>query len=148
LTGQWSKFVAPYGKDKEAMGFLGVYEDIDVAAVRIGTNSSKLWNISPPDRLRFLHHLTEGYEITCRLSYTLHRKSFSKESPAEITETKDIQILKDDPARASLIKLLHNQTDTILHLPFMLPKFLKVSTTTRGYSWNWNDGTNSFKCLR
>jgi hypothetical protein len=60
LTGQWSKFVAPYGKDKEALGFLGNYEDVDVAAARLPTNSSKMWNVSPPDRVRFLQDLKEG----------------------------------------------------------------------------------------
>jgi hypothetical protein len=56
----WENFLKPYEKDKSALTFLSNYESVDVAAVKLGANSTTIWNISPPDRERLLADLSSS----------------------------------------------------------------------------------------
>ena len=56
----WRKFSSRYNHDKSALTFLTNYESVDVAAVKLGSNSSSIWNISPPDKDRLLMDLKQS----------------------------------------------------------------------------------------
>lgn len=56
----WDKFNNRYSRDKSALTFLTNYEPSDVAAVKLGSNSSTIWNISPPDKDRLLMDLKQS----------------------------------------------------------------------------------------
>lgn len=57
---KWEDFLSPYQKDKSALTFLSNYEHVDVAAVKLGSNSTIIWNISPPDRERLVSDLNSS----------------------------------------------------------------------------------------
>lgn len=61
--GDWENFMKPYEKDKTALTFLSNYENVDVAAVKLGGNSSTAWSISPPDRERLLEDLSASKDF-------------------------------------------------------------------------------------
>lgn len=52
--GQYNSLTTLYSKEKSAVTFFENYVYSDVAAVRFSTFSEKLWNISPPDKKRFV----------------------------------------------------------------------------------------------
>lgn len=56
----WDKFNSRYSRDKSALTFLTNYEPSDVAAVKLGSNSSTIWNISPPYKDRLLMDLKQS----------------------------------------------------------------------------------------
>ncbi|XP_055643566.1 piezo-type mechanosensitive ion channel component isoform X1 [Toxorhynchites rutilus septentrionalis] len=126
---QWEKFISPYAKDKTALTFLSNYEPIDVAAVKLGANSTSIWNISPPDKARLLNDLNTTATLTCRFRYTVSRKSHSKENPGTVSEEKSYELTPNDPARPILVQMLATDTDISVQLPFMMPKFLKVKSS-------------------
>ncbi|XP_055550145.1 piezo-type mechanosensitive ion channel component isoform X2 [Wyeomyia smithii] len=126
---QWEKFMLPYAKDKTALTFLSNYEPVDVAAVKLGANSTSIWNISPPDKARLLNDLNTTATLTCRFRYTISRKSHSKENPGTVSEEKSYELEPDDPARAALVKMLSTDTNMTVSLPYMMPKFLKVKNS-------------------
>lgn len=53
--------ILEYSRDKSAVTFFENYVYSDVAAVRFGTFSGKLWNISPPDKDRFVFIWEKDY---------------------------------------------------------------------------------------
>ncbi|XP_053696010.1 piezo-type mechanosensitive ion channel component isoform X3 [Sabethes cyaneus] len=126
---QWEKFMLPYSKDKTALTFLSNYEPVDVAAVKLGANSTSIWNISPPDKARLLNDLNTTATLTCRFRYTINRKSHSKENPGTVSEEKSYELEPDDPARAALVKMLATDTNMTVSLPYLMPKFLKVKNS-------------------
>lgn len=46
-----------YKHNKIALTFLSNYENVDIAAVTLGSNSTALWIISPPDLARLIEDL-------------------------------------------------------------------------------------------
>ncbi|XP_058821886.1 piezo-type mechanosensitive ion channel component-like isoform X2 [Topomyia yanbarensis] len=126
---QWEKFMLPYSKDKTALTFLSNYEPVDVAAVKLGANSTSIWNISPPDKARLLNDLNTTSTLTCRFRYTISRKSHSKENPGIVSEEKAYELEPDDPARSALVQMLATDTNITVALPYMMPKFLKVKNS-------------------
>jgi piezo-type mechanosensitive ion channel component 1/2 len=75
----WDNLNRKYMKDRSAITFLSNYEGIDVAAVKLGSNSSTIWNISPPDRERLLADLKMNKTLTTRFTFKVSRESGSKE---------------------------------------------------------------------
>lgn len=126
---QWEKFMAPYAKDKTALTFLSNYEPVDVAAVKLGANSTSIWNISPPDKARLLNDLNTTSTLTCRFRYTISRKSHSKENPGTVSEEKAYELGPNDPARPVLVQMLSTDSNISVSLPYMMPKFLKVKNS-------------------
>ncbi|XP_062548757.1 piezo-type mechanosensitive ion channel component isoform X4 [Armigeres subalbatus] len=126
---QWEKFMLPYAKDKTALTFLSNYEPVDVAAVKLGANSTSIWNISPPDKARLLNDLNTTATLTCRFRYTISRKSHSKENPGIVSEEKSYELGPNNPARPILVQMLSTDSNISVALPYMMPKFLKVKNS-------------------
>ncbi|XP_058452791.1 piezo-type mechanosensitive ion channel component isoform X2 [Malaya genurostris] len=126
---QWEKFMTPYSKDKTALTFLSNYEPVDVAAVKLGANSTSIWNISPPDKARLLNDLNTTSTLTCRFRYTISRNSHSKENPGTVSEEKAYELEPNDPARSVLVQMLATNTNMTVSLPYLMPKFLKVKNS-------------------
>lgn len=51
---EFKNFTDLYTRDKAAITFLENYINTDVAIVKLSTSSGKLWDISPPDKTRFV----------------------------------------------------------------------------------------------
>lgn len=128
----WDKFVGIYAnhKDKSAITFLSNYEKIDVAAVKLGSNSSTIWNISPPDKDRLLNDLKENKTLTSRFRYKVQRKTHSKENPGTIETEHAFEFMGNDTIGLQLIKMLENTSASYtVDMPRMMPKFLKVKNS-------------------
>jgi len=99
-----------------------------VAAVKLGSNSSTIWNISPPDKERLLHDLKGNKTLTSRFRYKVSRVSHSKENPGIVEEERSYEFKGNDSVGLQLIKLLENPETATQDavMPFMMPKYLKV----------------------
>lgn len=123
----WDYFLKRYQKDKSAVTFLSNYEPSDVAAVKLGSNSSTIWNISPPDKERLLKDLYENKTLTTRFKYNVKRKSHSKENPGSVDDEHTYDFKGNDSIGLQLRKMLEDtKTPVSTVMPFMMPKFLKV----------------------
>lgn len=49
-----------FRNDKLALTFISNYENVDIAAVYLGTNSTAIWIISPPDLERLIDDLQQS----------------------------------------------------------------------------------------
>lgn len=126
----WEVFLKRYQKQKSAITFLSNYESIDVAAVKLGSNSSTIWNISPPDKERLLKDLKENKTLTSRFRYKVQRTSHSKENPGTIEDEHSYEFMGNDTIGLQLIKMLEDsQANFSVIIPHMLPKFLKVKNS-------------------
>ncbi|XP_052564953.1 piezo-type mechanosensitive ion channel component isoform X13 [Culex pipiens pallens] len=126
---QWEQLLNNYSKSKTALTFLSNYESVDVAAVKLGANSTSIWNISPPDKERLLNDLNGTVTLTCRFRYTISRKSHSKENPGTVSEEKPYELRGDDPVRPALVQMLATDSNISVTLPYLMPKFLKVKNS-------------------
>lgn len=123
----WDYFLKRYQRDKSAVTFLSNYEPSDVAAVKLGSNSSTIWNISPPDKERLLKDLYENKTLTTRFKYNVKRKSHSKENPGAVDDEHTYDFKGNDTIGLQLRKMLEDtKTPASTVVPFMMPKFLKV----------------------
>lgn len=52
--GDFNKLNNKFSRDRTALTFLSSYEASDVTAIVFASNSTSIWNISPPDKLRLL----------------------------------------------------------------------------------------------
>lgn len=126
----WDVFLRRYQKDKAAVTFLSNYEPADVAAVKLGSNSSTIWNISPPDKERLLKDLYENKTLTSRFKYNVRRKSYSKENPGTVDDEHTYDFKGNDSIGLQLRKMLEDtKTPLSTVMPFMMPKFLKVKNS-------------------
>ncbi|CAO1375472.1 unnamed protein product [Diamesa hyperborea] len=126
----WDKFNNRYSRDKSALTFLTNYEPSDVAAVKLGSNSSTIWNISPPDKDRLLMDLKQNKSLTTRFRYKVLRKSHTKENPGTIEEEQSFEFMGNDTIGKQLIQMLEasgKKTSSIV--PYMMPKFIKVKNS-------------------
>jgi piezo-type mechanosensitive ion channel component 1/2 len=125
----WDNLNRKYMKDRSAITFLSNYEGIDVAAVKLGSNSSTIWNISPPDRERLLADLKMNKTLTTRFTFKVSRESGSKEISGIAESEHKNDIVGNDTVGLALIKILEstdeNHTYSVI-MPTMMPKFLKV----------------------
>lgn len=123
----WENLNRRYLKDRSAITFLSNYENIDVAAVKLGSNSSTIWNISPPDKDRLLKDLKDNKTLTTRFKYKVERQAASKESSGISEAEHSFDFVGNDTVGLGLIKLLENFNESVsVIMPSMLPKFLKV----------------------
>lgn len=126
----WDYFLRRYQKDKAAITFLSNYEPSDVAAVKLGSNSSTIWNISPPDKERLLKDLYENKTLTTRFRYNIKRKSHSKENPGAVDDEQTYDFKGNDSIGLQLRKMLEDtKTPLTTVMPYMMPKFLKVKNS-------------------
>lgn len=128
----WDYILKRYGSRKDELGktaitFLSNYEYVDVAAVKLGSNSSTTWNISPPDKQRLLNDLKENRTLTSRFRFTVKRETNSKENVGTAEGEHSFDFYGADEIGTKIMKML---TDTgnlsSVVMPFMMPKFSKV----------------------
>lgn len=123
----WEAFMGRFKKDKVATTFLENYESIDVAAVKLGANSSTIWNISPPDKDRLLRDLKENKTLTSRFFFKVSRESNVKEVSGIQEAEHEFDFMGNDTIGRQLIKMLESKDAQLnVTMPFMMPKFLKV----------------------
>lgn len=123
----WEAFMGRFKKDKVATTFLENYESIDVAAVKLGANSSTIWNISPPDKDRLLKDLKENKTLTSRFFFKVSRESNVKEVSGIQEAEHEFDFMGNDTIGRQLIKMLESKDAQLnVTMPFMMPKFLKV----------------------
>lgn len=126
----WDNILRRYQKNKAAVTFLSNYEPSDVAAVILGSNSSTIWNISPPDKARLLQDLKENKTLTSRFRYSVKRQSPSKESSGSADDEHTFDFKGNDTIGMQLRDMLSNTTAKLsVIMPFMMPKFLKVKNS-------------------
>lgn len=125
----WLSLHTQYQKDRTALTFLANYEAADVTAIVLGANSTSIWNISPPDRIRLLEDLLSNNTLTCRFKFTVSRVTYSKENPGIITDERSFELEQSDPNRKTLIAMLENKVpEDRFIMPFLMPKFFKVKS--------------------
>lgn len=115
----------PYIKDRAAVTFLSNYEPDDVAAIQLGSNSTSLWAISPPDLDRLKDDLINNVTLTVRYKYSVSRTSFSEKMAETVDGDRKIDLSPE--SRAGLIAMLNRDPNVKrIQLSFLFPKFLKV----------------------
>lgn len=121
-----------YAKDRSALTFLSNYESNDVAAVTLGPNSTSLWIISPPDLDRLKNDLLNNVTLKVRYKYAISRITYNEKMSGTVEGERSFDLLEDSEARGELLEMLnHTATDKRIQLPFLFPKFLKVSSNHR-----------------
>lgn len=121
----YNNFTLPYVKDRSAVTFLSNYESDDVAAVQLGSNSTSLWAISPPDLGRLKDDLINNVTLTVRYKYSMSRKTFSEKMAETVDGDQKIDLSVE--ARTGLIAMLNHESNVKpVQLSFLFPKFLKV----------------------
>ncbi|XP_046586932.1 piezo-type mechanosensitive ion channel component isoform X2 [Neodiprion lecontei] len=130
-----------YSSDRSATTFLENYIHSDVAAVRLGASSRRLWAISPPDLDRLKAELNSSLTVTVHVEWSVARKTDVKDASEIATTPHDIQLpamIDGQPNRLRLALLrmltLQNQTtdgssvsSETITLSYAFPKFLKVT---------------------
>lgn len=121
----YNNFTLPYVKDRSAVTFLSNYESDDVAAVELGSNSTSLWSISPPDLARLKDDLINNVTLKVRYKYSISRETFSEKMAETVDGDQKIDLSPE--ARAGLIAMLNHESNVKrVQLPFLFPKILKV----------------------
>lgn len=64
----WDTFQNAYKRNRTATTFLSNYDADDVVAVKLRTNSSATWNISPPDKKQLILDLRSSNFLTRQIS--------------------------------------------------------------------------------
>lgn len=72
----WLNLHTQYQKDRTALTFLANYEAADVTAIVLGANSTSIWNISPPDRIRLLEDLVSSNYINILIQTSINFNFF------------------------------------------------------------------------
>ncbi|RZC37773.1 piezo-type mechanosensitive ion channel component 2 [Asbolus verrucosus] len=124
-----------YAGEKNAATFISNYEALDIAAVKLSSDSANIWSISPPDRKRMVIEVNSTDPLSIRLEYKVSHKTSKPEDSGVIPDNVEIQIPalingKANPMRQNLLKMLEGDTNQTMLLKDILPKFLKV--TNRG----------------
>lgn len=115
-----------YANYTKVQSFIDNYDEKDIAAISLDTNSTSLWTISPPNLRRFKNTLHGNVTIKFRFTISISRLSYDQF--AERVETSQvIYLTAEDVARQELLNALNkNIPDRHVHLVNLFPKFLKV----------------------
>lgn len=117
-----------YEKYAPARLFIEDFEAEDVAAIRLSTESSSQWSISPPLHRKMIEQLRNNVPMICRLSYSMSHKTQSKSVPEKLSGSIDYE-LNDEKIRKKLMEALENtdenRTDAVT-IPFIFPKFISI----------------------
>ncbi|KAJ8687309.1 hypothetical protein QAD02_023103 [Eretmocerus hayati] len=132
--------------DKKAITFLDYYVYSDVAAVRLSTDSGRLWEISPPDKARLIDELNSDNEMVIHVEWTVIRDPPTKDMSGVTTKMKDVVLPPkidgvQNPTRRDLIEAINgdeisqSRTGDIIEykkrsvlLKNVLPMFVKVTS--------------------
>lgn len=126
----YEAFSRAYSKDRSAITFLSNFEANDVSAVVLGPNSTSLWIISPPDLERLKDDLEKNVTLKVQYKYDVSRQSNTEKIAKTITEERSFDLKSDTPARQALLRMLNHISDQKpTQLPFLFPKFLKVTSS-------------------
>lgn len=121
--------------DRSALTFLSNYESNDLAAVQLGPQSTSLWIISPPDLDRLKTDLANNVTLKVQFKYTVSRLTNTEKIAGTVSGERSFDLKSDTPARKELLNMLNSSTLTSAtglnekrsQLPFLFPKFLKVT---------------------
>ncbi|XP_028128459.1 piezo-type mechanosensitive ion channel component isoform X5 [Diabrotica virgifera virgifera] len=124
-----------YNAYQVSENFIFKYEAVDIAAIKLNTDSANIWSISPPDRQRMLAEINSTKPLKVRLEYKITHKTSKAEDSGIITNAREIQLEASTPTkinedRENLLRMLRNETAEPVLFPYLLPKFIKV--TDRG----------------
>lgn len=64
-----------YNGHKTSEKFLYAYEEYDIAAVKLSTDSANIWSISPPDRKRMLAEVNSSKLLASHILFDIQLKS-------------------------------------------------------------------------
>ncbi|XP_011880859.1 PREDICTED: piezo-type mechanosensitive ion channel component 1 isoform X3 [Vollenhovia emeryi] len=128
-----------YATEKSAVTFFENYIHSDVAAVRFGTFSRKLWDISLPDKERLISELASNTTaVTVHVEWAVSRKTDAKDTSGTTTTVQEVKLPpiingEFNPVRQTLVDMLSENpgaTNATIILQNALPKFLKVTART------------------
>lgn len=124
-----------YANYTREQSFIENYDEKDVAAILLDTNSTSLWTISPPN-LRRLKKNLDG-NVTMKFRFTISISRLSYDQYAERVETSQVFYLTaEDAARQQLLNALNsNIPNRHVHLENLFPKFLKVGVCESRQIW-------------
>ncbi|XP_016841730.1 piezo-type mechanosensitive ion channel component isoform X3 [Nasonia vitripennis] len=105
-------------RDRSAVTFLENYINTDVAAVKLSTESGRLWNISPPDKNRLKAELMSDNIVTIHVEWTVSKKPASKDTSGVTSNTRDIKLEPFvngviNPVRKDLLDALNGIGDSM-----------------------------------
>lgn len=123
--GNWNNISSIYSKHSVAYSFLNQYKPEDVVAVRLISNSSKIWSISPSQRNQLLMDLNSTSKIICRLTYSITHEYFK--ITGAVTQIGYSEYTVEPSVREKFKELLGNQNITkSVEIPQIFPKILNV----------------------
>lgn len=133
--GEYESFQNVYKTNRPATTFLSNYEGNDLAAVELGPQSTSLWIISPPDLDRLKNDLANNITLKVQFKYTVSRITNTEKIAGTVSGERSFDLKDDTPARKELLDMLNSSTLTNStnanekrsQLPFLFPKFMKVS---------------------
>lgn len=123
----YRQFREVYASDHEAITFLSNYRATDMAAAILGTESTSLWIISPPDLQRLRDDLARNVTLKVQFKYDVLRATNTDKIAGIVTGERSFDLNYNTPARQELLNMLNNPSSNgRTRFPFMFPKFLKV----------------------
>ncbi|XP_074025276.1 piezo type mechanosensitive ion channel component isoform X1 [Leptinotarsa decemlineata] len=112
--------------------FIYNYEAVDIAAVKLSSDSANIWGISPPDRKRMVAEIESSNDLKVRLDFKVSHKTSKPEDSGILSGFTEIKIppssKTNDTSRENLLKMLAGEKSDPVHLAYLLPKFLKVTS--------------------
>ncbi|CAH1175750.1 unnamed protein product [Phaedon cochleariae] len=134
-SGEMEMLMTLYNAYKISETFIYNYEAVDVAAVKLSSDSANIWAISPPDRKRMVAEIESPRPLEIRLFYKVSHKTSKPEDSGIISDFVERVIppsteMENNTIRQNLLKMLEGGEADPVQFTFLLPKFLKV--TNRG----------------
>lgn len=124
----WNNLTSIYSKHRIAYTFLNQYGPEDVVAVKLISNASKVWNISPSQRDQLLMQLKSRSKIACRFSYRIVHSSAPLLGSARVFGSTEHKI--DYKVREKLITMFEDQNNTeSVEIPYIFPKLITVQSS-------------------
>lgn len=120
-----------YQKKRSAVTFLSNYDESDIAAIILKTNSPSLWGITPPDKEMLLNDLVGNQSLTCRFTYSFTRTPPTKGGIGTVSSEIIHELGTEFLGREAMIMMLQGKetsNDAVI-IPNIFPKFIKVQNT-------------------
>lgn len=115
-----------YANYSEVQTIINNYDDKDIAAIMLDSNSTSLWAISPPNLQRFKNNLNGNATMKIRFTISVSRSSYDPLG-VRVETSQEFHLTAADAARQQLLNALNkNSPNRNVHLVNLFPKFLKV----------------------
>lgn len=115
-----------YANYTKVQSFIDNYDEKDIAAVLLDSNSTTLWTITPPNLQRFKNDLNGNAMIKFRFTISVSRRTYNQYSD-RIEKGQEFHLTADHPARKQLLNAINsNHPNHYVHFVNLLPKFIKV----------------------